>query len=142
MLGGLAAEVVKSSTTLDLAVLRVTDPTFASILPQRALKLRMGAFPDTGETLTLSGYPNYQDHDSVHIAETHVTGRSRLYGMQLFRIAANVIYGNSGGPVLNGKGEVVGVAVCGSGINDAPYTIHNGAIPMCEAQAFLASVQK
>lgn len=139
MLGGLAVEVIKASTAIDLAVLRVTDAAFAAIMPSRALKVRAGAYPETGETLTLTGYPNYQDHDSVHIAETHVTGRSKLYGLHVFRIAANVIYGNSGGPVLNGKGEVVGVAVCGSGINDAPYTIHNGAIPMREAQAFLAS---
>lgn len=136
--GALEAELVGSSLALDLAILRLKDPIFAGVLKGRSMTLRMSAYPETGETMTLAGYPNHQDGDTVHVADGHVTGRSTIHGLGVFRISPNVIYGNSGGPVMNARGEVIGVAVCGSGISDAPYNIHNGAIPMRGAYPFIA----
>src|SRR5260221_12019208 len=48
-------------------------------------------------------------------------------GTQLFQIDTNVNPGNSGGPLLNNHGEVVGIIV--AKINSFDYAKENGALP-------------
>ncbi len=136
-MGDLAAEVIAQSMDLDLALLRLKDPELAAIVNSRALEFDFGATHEPGATITLAGYPNYTDDDTLHITSGHVTGTSKINQLGVFRISPNVIYGNSGGPVFNDKGKVVGIAVCGSGITDAPYSIHNGAIPSRAVRQFV-----
>lgn len=139
MLGTIPVEVIANSADLDVAVLRPIDPTLRALLAPRAVDIDYTASHAAGTTLTLAGYPNYQDGDTVHAAIGHVTGNSTIHGLQVFRISESIIYGNSGGPVFNDVGKAIGIAVCGSGTSDAPYTIHNGAIPARAFKSFLTA---
>jgi RNA-directed DNA polymerase len=124
-------KVLRSSTSLDIALMHPRDPMWTNSMRPRAVDFDFGDIRQ-GKPITLAGYPNYRDGDSIHMASGHITGTSTLTALnslEVFRISPNVIYGNSGGPVFNEEGRVLGVAVCGSGLSDAPYEIHNGAIP-------------
>ena len=66
----------------------------------------------SGETVFCVGYVGYPA-DRFNIMETTVL-LERLNGVWL-RVTPNSPVGNSGGPVLNTKGEVVGINVAGNG---------------------------
>jgi RNA-directed DNA polymerase len=141
-LGDLDVELVRCSIESDVALLRVKDPILAnSLICSRELEFDFSASTDIGCTVTLAGYPNFEEGDTCHVALGHVTGKSQPMKIELFRISQNVIYGNSGGPVLDDRGKVLGIAVCGSSVNDAPYTVHNGAIPAKAIRDFLLPPQ-
>ena len=136
--GALDVELLRSSIDADVAILRIKDQALAtSLIEARALDFDFNASTEVGATVTLAGYPNHTDGDTAHVAVGHVTGKSQYLGLELFRISQNVIYGNSGGPVLDDRGKILGIAVCGSGESDAPYTVHNGAIPAKAVRDFL-----
>lgn len=139
-LPGLELEIVAKSLDLDIAVLRAKDELTRAALANRALEIDFSASLETGATMTLAGYPNHQEGDTLHVALGHVTGSSKINHLAVTRVSTSVIYGNSGGPILDEKGHVIAVAVCGSGTNDAPYTIHNGAIPARTIRTFVESV--
>lgn len=98
--GGTAyqVELVKRSEKLDVAVLRILQPP-----PQlRTLPLRASR-PKAGEIVFVLGYP-------LGLPDTHFLD-GRIGAVEADAITTNVLvdHGNSGGPVLDAKGCVVGV---------------------------------
>ncbi|WAH38603.1 reverse transcriptase domain-containing protein [Alicyclobacillus dauci] len=72
---------------------------------------------EIGKNIILVGYPNYQVGDTPYIQNGAITMerkvRSSGIEQKRFMISASIIYGNSGGPVLNESGKVIGIAVTG-----------------------------
>jgi S1-C subfamily serine protease len=76
------------------------------------------------------GFPNYSEGKSIQIHEGKITGKSRCFGIDIFNVSARIIYGNSGGPVLNAKNEVVGIAFYGASNQEETDSKESGVIPI------------
>ena len=105
--GSWSAEVVKRDRDRDLAVLRVEGkPIGARPLWQRPRANR----PRVGETLVLIGSP-------FGLGGTVTSGVVSAVRPKLIQTDAAANPGNSGGPAVDRKGNVVGVLVSGGGEN-------------------------
>ena len=66
------------------------------------------------DEIAVAGFPNYNEGDSGYYTTGRVTG-SRVIGSISHVLVSNILVaGNSGGPALNSKGQVVGVVVTGA----------------------------
>jgi len=79
-----------------------------------AFKLGSSGQVRTGDELVVLGFPQWIEDQTLQVTRTRVTGRRPFLGLDHIVVATPIIPGNSGGPVLNGRGEVVGVAARGS----------------------------
>lgn len=101
--------VIAGSKHIDLAILSI--PTnLPSIIP---LKLSNGTPPAKGEAIQLFGYPAHHAARPIRIESGTVIRSFPRSAVNYIEVSAKIIGGNSGGPVLNGYLEVVGVAVLG-----------------------------
>jgi hypothetical protein len=69
-----------------------------------------------GDTLRVLGFPLHRDGGSVHVNQGRITATSPWHAVPHFIVDCPIVRGNSGGPVLNERNEVVGIAVKGQGI--------------------------
>lgn len=118
-------EVVASLPDLDLAVLRAPDGEHSS------LDWTDPALVCQGRRLTLAGFPNYRFGDTPYITEGCVAGLRTISTLRWLLLSTPIISGNSGGPVLDLQGRVVGVAATGAEkMERARDTEHHGVIPI------------
>lgn len=122
------AFVVATDEVKDLAILKLEQPTDK----RAALKLRSPTDSLVGDTVFAVGYPAVADETfdndltSLYSSEdaTVTGGRvNRLLteggtGRRLIQIDANLRSGNSGGPLVNSSGQVVGVNTLASTLAD------------------------
>lgn len=113
----------KIDTHRDLAVL-TAPPELASIIP---LPVYKGLKVSDGANVILFGYPNHQYARPVRIEEGKIIRTFPSSAVSYLETSTKIIGGNSGGPLLNMKYEVVGIAVRGL----------NGKVPLNQAE-FLA----
>src|SRR3984957_8319561 len=137
------ARVVTVDQEKDLAILQV------SLRNVTALPIASSETVQVLDTVTVLGYPLPTELGTALSAsdgKVNAIRDGRNGGTQLFQIDANVNPGNSGGPLLNNHGEVVGIIV--AKINSLEYAKENGtiperinfAIPINEAQQLLRKV--
>lgn len=94
------AEAVGGASA-DLAILpRITNPPGTLTLAR--------SLPEVGEAIVVIGAP---EGFSNTVSTGIVSGIRNDRGRQLLQISAPISHGSSGGPVLNMRGEVVGVSV-------------------------------
>lgn len=113
----MVASVYKIDETRDIAVLRLPEPT----TKRTALVLCPSDDIKTGESVTAIGYPGVSDVISFeHKYDlTDVTATSGVLSKKttsilhnncsVYQTDADINGGNSGGPLVNSKGQVVGV---------------------------------
>lgn len=82
-----------------------------------------------GDTVTVVGYPDYSEGDSAYINRGKIIQIANRYGVDFMLLDIPILFGNSGGPVLNSKLEVIGVATRGSKKHDFG-TKFNGFVPI------------
>jgi RNA-directed DNA polymerase len=107
---GLAIRVDRKDDHVDVARL-----SLASRLPVR-LKLGSSAQLKVGEAVKVLGFPLHRDGGSVNVENGKITAASKWHGVPHFVVDCAIVQGNSGGPVLNDKNEVIGIAVKGQGV--------------------------
>jgi RNA-directed DNA polymerase len=107
---GVKAFRVVSEDHVDVANLKL------SIEPPVQLKIAVVNELRKGDSIRVLGFPLHRDGSSVQIQYGHVTGESVWHGVPHFVVDCPIVSGNSGGPVLNERNEVVGIAVKGQGI--------------------------
>ena len=137
----IGVDIVSRDEDRDVAVLRATDESWQQILNQSGCTLAENP-PLNGDIVTLTGWPNYNDGDEIHLVSGSVIGHSYPNGVKMFRITPNIVFGNSGGAVFNEDGEVVGVATRGSDVADAPLTVHNGCLPIAVVKDLIDKLPK
>lgn len=87
--------------------------------------------PETGETIFAVGNTN---GEGMCILEGLVADKERqVMGLPFMMVSANTFHGNSGGPIFNNKGEVVGILTLGN----VEVVAMNYAIPLERVRAFL-----
>jgi len=119
----LKAEVVEVDEENDLALLKVAGADFA------ALPISHRPSADLGDEVFTIGFPNI---DMQGIEPKYTDGKiSSLSGMRddpsEYQISVPVQPGNSGGPLCNTNGEVVGVIV--ARLDDLAALHQSGAVP-------------
>lgn len=99
--------VISRDQKLDLAVLE---------LPMRFSK-ELGLGDDSVmqqlDRIRLLGFPQHHDGADVSISEGHIVHEYKFENLRRFHISSPIIQGNSGGPVLNSRNQVIGVAIKG-----------------------------
>jgi S1-C subfamily serine protease len=112
-------DVGESYPGKDVAILKMDGQTHLPTLP-------MGTNDDVheGDTLYVAGYPMASTFmsglsDSSTITPTVTEGpltakKSNTAGTPIFQTQAPASPGNSGGPVVNGQGDVIGILVAGA----------------------------
>ncbi len=131
------ADVVGADATNDVAVLKLRDASGLS-----TVQLDDDGEPSTGDTVTdvgnaegtgnlvsATGTVTALDQDIQVQSETG-TGTESLKG--LIEVAADIVSGDSGGPVLDSEGEVVGMATAAS---SGSADVTGYAIPITTAKA-------
>lgn len=124
----------------DVAVLKASGGPFVTVAAARAT-------PGQGEPLDVIGYPcgcsTSQTYDPAHVLDpvlTRGTVRARMRmagGWDALGTDAPIEHGNSGGPVLDGEGEVVGLATFSDpGAGVGPGVPRSFAVPIEVARQF------
>lgn len=125
-----AKRIVKN---IDLAVFDIDQSLFPRNLT--GLKLGDSAEIDINSTVTILGFPDYSRGDTPRITYTQVVGKKKYLSVDIYIVSDPIFHGNSGGPVLNEKFEVVGIATNG-GTADKLSSI-NGFIPINNVRDYL-----
>jgi len=131
------AKVIRSDKDKDLALLKVIEQG-------SFIALKLGKIDGLMETMRLTafGYPfgealalGDSDYPAISVSTGAITSlRKRDGKLEMIQIDASLNPGNSGGPVLNEEGRVVGVV--NAGIEGAAV---NFAIPASHVQEFLST---
>lgn len=113
--------VVEINNTKDIAVIQLPEPT----TERKALLLRTSDEVDYDDTYTALGFPfNSQTNDIDTKDITMTRGGIALktfnqdYGVDVYQIDVETHPGNSGGPLVNSNGEVVGINSYGMNLTD------------------------
>jgi len=115
------ATVIKRDPVMDLAVLRTTSHFKEPLKISEKFSL--------GEDVIVAGYPlpNILDQQ-LNITQGTVSSEGSLTGKKhLFQISAPIQPGNSGGPVFNRSGNVIGVAQ--GKLSEIALAVNTGVFP-------------
>lgn len=113
----------------DIAILVLEDSSWKDYFKRISCKISF-AEPEVGSVVYAGGFPSYNNGDSCTISAGEVIGTSAAYGQRFFRISQLIVKGNSGGPIFDGFGYVVGIATRGVDTHDVTNIAFNGCIPM------------
>ena len=98
------AKAIYSDKTSDIAILKISDTSFKKIsdLPYTFSKTPS----ELGEHIFTLGYPR----EEVVYGEGYLSAKSGYYGdTTSYQISISVNPGNSGGPVVNKNGDIIGI---------------------------------
>ncbi|AIV41416.1 hypothetical protein NI26_06230 [Curtobacterium sp. MR_MD2014] len=131
------AEVVGTDATHDVAVLKLQDASGLSTVtldddgePSTGDAVTdVGNAEGTGNLVAAAGTVTALDQD-IQVQSESGTGTESLQG--LIEVAAQIVPGDSGGPVLDSEGEVVGMATAAS---SGSAEVTGYAIPITTAKA-------
>lgn len=118
------AEVVTTDATNDLAIVKVTDPSFSGF-PTIKYGFKKTA-EDVGMGVFVLGYPLVDTMgEEIKLTTGVVSSRSGYQGNpSQYQISAPVQPGNSGGPLFNDNGELIGiVSAKHSGADNVSYGV-------------------
>jgi serine/threonine protein kinase len=134
------ARIIRSDADLDLAVLRLEQPGDVTVV---GLDLGQSAGLTETAEVTAFGYPlgdrpphSEGRYPDVTVNVGHISALPKVEGgSSLIQLDAALNLGNSGGPVLNREGKVIGVVAAGfAGARGLNY-----AIPVDQLTRFLRS---
>lgn len=83
-----------------------------------------------GQIIYVGGFPNYMIGDDCVVLPGQVIGSSSYDGQKYFRVSQIIVKGNSGGPVFDDLGQVIGIATKGVDTHDVTNVGFNGCIPL------------
>jgi len=89
-----------------------------------------------GDVVYVLGFPSWNRGDSGTVQPGVITGWREHFGTRLALTSALLVAGNSGGPVINDRGQVVGIALRGApSFAEAHGTAVHGILPINTAIA-------
>lgn len=112
------AEVIMHDTRKDLAVLKT------AFIPEHHFEISLDELKQ-GDKISVAGFPHFALGNSGIVEEGLVIGqRKDADRNELTMISANILFGNSGGPVFDQNWMVVGVAARGNDSADTRSDRH------------------
>lgn len=135
---GYSADIVAVDKTNDIAVLKINDTRFGTFgaIPY-SVNSRMA---DVGEEVFVLGYPLTQAlGNEIKLTNGIVSSRTGYQGdIATYQISAPVQPGNSGGPMFDSKGNVIGIVVAGvPGAENVGYAIKTSYLSILNESASL-----
>lgn len=140
------ASIMKIDTSLDLALLKL-DLVESKKLPTLPLNyVELGL----DESIRVVGYPGIGG-ETITLTNGVISGFDNSSSTKFYKVSAKISHGNSGGPVVNEAGELIGIATAGFAADvDCPTqntcTVLDESIglvrPIKFAQSFLESINK
>jgi len=107
----LSADIIAIDDVNDIAILRINDIRFNGFgaIPY-SVTTRMA---DVGEDIFVLGYPLTQTMgDEIKLTNGIISSRTGFQGdVSLYQMSAPIQPGNSGGPLFDSKGNVIGIVV-------------------------------
>lgn len=121
---GLFAYVVATDKTNDLAIIKISDSSFTGfgLIPYSIKNQTL----DVGESVWVLGYPLTQYlGNEIKLTNGVISSKSGYQGdVATYQITAPVQPGNSGGPMFDSKGNIVGIINAGvPGADNVGYAI-------------------
>jgi RNA-directed DNA polymerase len=101
-----AVQIIAQDQDIDLAILKTSLPT-AHYLEADFRE------PKKREQVFLCGFPQYAEGASEVIVSAQITGSRLHFNKPLYLLDKSIVEGNSGGPVIDMSGKVIGVAARG-----------------------------
>jgi S1-C subfamily serine protease len=99
-----AAEAIYSNKTSDLAIIKITDPSFEKLSPTPYSIRKTNS--DLGDAIFMLGYPKQE----IVYGEGYISAKNGYQMDSVFcQLSTLANEGNSGSPVINKNGELVGV---------------------------------
>jgi S1-C subfamily serine protease len=119
-------EVLKKNSAIDLAIFKIVfEKEIDSMNVSDSSELNQL------DPIAVVGFPNYRYGDTGVINIGHISGFRMVSGIRRILVNTPLIAGNSGSPVIDDKGKVIGVAVTGADkMENAHQTEHHGVIPI------------
>lgn len=118
------AECVVSDKQNDLAVIKINDGRFSTMGP---VPYTLGhGTKDVGTTVFTMGYPELSYlGDEIKVTNGIVNSKTGYQGdITTYQISAPIQHGNSGGPLFDGNGQIIGVTNAGvMGLQNVGYAI-------------------
>ena len=118
--------IKKNDANMDIAILEFTQDLDHIGMPKGdSDKMKIG------DMVKVVGFPNWAEGSTIQIYEGKVNGTGQWFGSLRIKVDAAIIKGNSGGPVLNAKNEVIGIAATGKDKHeDSSQEVEFGVIPI------------
>ncbi len=108
-----SAKIVYADKTNDLAILKIDDPNFSSLgkIPYTVKKQML----DVGTSIFAMGYPLLSSlGEEVKLTDGLISSKTGYQGdIVTYQISAPIQPGNSGGPLFDKKGNLVGITNAG-----------------------------
>jgi RNA-directed DNA polymerase len=116
--------IIYRDEDIDLAILQSEIPVHKRFVRGAPRSLK------AGDPVCVLGFPNYTWGQTLQLFGGHVCGFKPRHGIRRIHVDAHIVKGNSGGPVLNKEGEVIGIAVTGADSLDQADSCESGVIPI------------
>ena len=103
------AELVQFSENLDLALLRIKSPSIGNLSP--TLGFSDSDLVSIGDPVIAIGHPEQGGLWTLTTGtiSSHINNYGNMPGKNVFQTETSLNRGNSGGPLINGHGHIVGV---------------------------------
>ena len=117
--------VIAKNETIDVAILSIAQEQIHGLSAGSADDLKVMAH------VAVAGFPNYRCGDTGVIIPGLVVGFRMVSGIRRILTNAPIVAGNSGGPVVDGNNQVIGIAVTGAEMMEkAQETENHGIVPI------------
>lgn len=128
--------VISEDSTIDIA--HISTP---EIELNQGLELGSADNLNQMDHLAIAGFPNYRNGDSGSLSPGIITGFRIVSSIRRILVNTPIIAGNSGGPAIDAKGKVIGVAITGADrMESSNGTENHGVVPI-DALRFIISLK-
>lgn len=86
--------------------------------------------PDLNSPIHVVGFPDFAPGSTLVVRPGNLIARQKRFGQMVYMADCNILPGNSGGPVINDRNQVIGIAARGPRPDEDNPTQMNWVIPI------------